>query len=154
MSRRQVPTKPPPDPLDEALARFEAAADPKDPQQAELLAAMREHTLRLHQARGDWCQPSTDRCWNSTKPPAKARKPLEVESYRYLAYDRAFGFTSMAAGLPTTSIALSVVPCMYLMLLSPVHRAYKQHLSASAPPALLMKRGDVEKQLDDDNVLS
>ena len=69
------------DPLDQELARFEAVADPRDPEQVALLAQMREHTRRLHQARGDWSEPSCDRNWNSTRPPAKATAPLAIDSY-------------------------------------------------------------------------
>ena len=45
---------------------------------------MREHTREIHLARGTWNKPSTFRNWNSYGGPApgKAKKPLEIDSYR------------------------------------------------------------------------
>ena len=70
------------EPMDEAVARFEAAADPSDPQQAAMLAAIKEHTRRLHQARGDWNAPSNYRNWNNPQMVDKAKPPEAIESYR------------------------------------------------------------------------
>lgn len=49
---------------------------------AQLLEAVREHTARLHHARGDWDQPSTERSWNADAVPAEDTPPLQLESYR------------------------------------------------------------------------
>ena len=70
------------DDLDEHLRRFEASIDKNDPEQIKLLDAMREHTRRLHQARGDWNTPSTFRNWNDPMPRAETTAPLAIESYR------------------------------------------------------------------------
>lgn len=68
--------------LDAQLQRFQGLADPADPEQAQLLEQIREHTRRLQQARGDWNLPSCARDWNDCKPPDKARPPIEDASYR------------------------------------------------------------------------
>jgi hypothetical protein len=68
--------------LDEQLKRFEASIDKNDPEQLKLLEEMREHTRRLHQARGDWNKPSTFRNWNDPTPRESTTAPLAVESYR------------------------------------------------------------------------
>jgi hypothetical protein len=68
--------------LDEQLKLFEAAIDKNDPEQMKLLEEMREHTRRLHQARGDWNTPSTFRNWNDPTPRDSTTAPLAIESYR------------------------------------------------------------------------
>lgn len=68
--------------LDEQLKRFEASTDKNDPEQLQLLEEMREHTRRLHQARGDWNKPSTFRNWNDPTPRETTTAPLAIESYR------------------------------------------------------------------------
>ncbi len=68
--------------IDAKLRAFEALVDARDPAQAAALEVMREHTRRLHQARGDWDQPSTFRCWNDPAPRATATAPLQIEHYR------------------------------------------------------------------------
>jgi hypothetical protein len=68
--------------IDARLRAFEALVDARDPAQAAALEAMREHTRRLHQARGDWNRPSTFRCWNDPAPRATATAPLQIEHYR------------------------------------------------------------------------
>ena len=68
--------------LDEQLRRFEAAIDKTDPEQMQLLEQMKEHTRRLHQARGDWNKKSTFRNWNDPTSRAETTAPLAIESYR------------------------------------------------------------------------
>mmetsp|Transcript_4825 Transcript_4825/g.12666 ORF Transcript_4825/g.12666 Transcript_4825/m.12666 type:complete len:86 (+) Transcript_4825:236-493(+) len=66
------------------LAEFERKVDKDDPAQMEALKEMKEHTRRLHLARGTWEKPSTFRNWNNYgglfDPGTK--KPHEIESYR------------------------------------------------------------------------
>lgn len=73
----------PPLDMDEALADFEARCDKSDPDQVALLEAMREHTRRLHQSRGDWNRPNTRRNCNSAAPRDKATAPQAIESFRW-----------------------------------------------------------------------
>jgi hypothetical protein len=68
--------------LDEQLKRFEASIDKNNPEQLKLFEEMREHTRRLHQARGDWNKPSTFRNWNDPTPRETTTAPLAIESYR------------------------------------------------------------------------
>lgn len=73
----------PRDELDMDVDRFEAMIDKSDPEQAALLAQIKEQTSRLRQARGNWNKPSAHRNWNSAKPPAETKPPLEDDSYRW-----------------------------------------------------------------------
>lgn len=68
--------------IDQVLAEFEARCDLSDPQQHAMLEAMKEHTRRLHQARGDWNKPNSRRNWNAPAPRDKATAPLAIDAYR------------------------------------------------------------------------
>lgn len=68
--------------LDAMLSSFRARCDPTDPEQAAMLAAMEEHTRRLHQARGDWERPNNRRNWNSPAKGGRAKPPAAIESLR------------------------------------------------------------------------
>lgn len=70
--------------LDEELESFEKRIDTRDPEQLKLLDAMREHTRRLHQLRGDWNKPTNVRNWNDPTPRPTSSAPLAIASYRYL----------------------------------------------------------------------
>lgn len=48
----------------------------------QLLEEVRRHTMRLHQARGDWDRLTSARSWNADTVPAKETPPLELESYK------------------------------------------------------------------------
>ena len=48
----------------------------------QLLEEVRRHTMRLHQARGDWDRLTSARSWNADTVPAKETPPLELSSYK------------------------------------------------------------------------
>ena len=133
----------PADPLDAALARFEAVADASDPHQQRLLHEMREHTRRLHQARGDWERPGDERSWNSAAPRGEARPPLADEAYRWGA---AAGAPLHAPSHPPSSLPGTLV--MRRVLSSLTRSAYKEQVAKEArrqqpqlgapPPRLLL----------------
>lgn len=77
-----VPTTEPVPDIDQVLAEFEARCDLSDPQQQDMLEAMKEHTRRLHQVRGDWNKPNSRRNWNAPLPRDKATAPLAIDEYR------------------------------------------------------------------------
>ena len=73
--------------LDEKLRKFEESIDKSNPDHVEMLEQMREHTRRLHQARGDWNKPGTFRNWNDPTPRAETTAPLAIESYRQALFN-------------------------------------------------------------------
>jgi hypothetical protein len=68
--------------IDAMVAAFEARCDKSDPAQLTMLEEMKQHTRRLHQARGDWNKPNARRNWNSAAKRQDATAPLQIASYR------------------------------------------------------------------------
>jgi len=84
------------DSMDAKLEIFEKMVDKNDPEQMKMLEDMREHTRRLHQIRGDWNRPSSFRNWNDPVPKnMPSKKPLSVESYRYILFEFACCWTGI-----------------------------------------------------------
>jgi hypothetical protein len=66
--------------IDKRLGYFEAVVNMEDAAQADLLQRIKELTGSIHQARGDWNTPSTQRNWNAGPDP-KQKTPKKSLEY-------------------------------------------------------------------------
>ena len=122
------------DALDAKLQAFEAAIDKSDPAQVQLLEEMREHTRRLHQARGDWNKPSTFRNWNDPAPRPQATAPLAIESYRW-------AHIVLRYRHPKQQCLVNILP-------TTAYREYKNHIAKESHPVGLLAQGVAPKLLE------
>ena len=67
----------------ETQRKLEAVADPTDPEQKRLLAAIRAETAQLQRLRGDWNKAALHRNWNDPNPTVLEQAPLAIESFRF-----------------------------------------------------------------------